>query len=337
MQIFRLTKMTGPTDWDPSGHSIRFSKDELPQLKPGQLVTMTDGANTNEETITNLSVHGANVDNDTVSGDADPGSEVWVNVTSEPGAYRHTIAETDGSWTVDFANPNGIAQDMLFDIISGTEITVEQKHANGCSTAYHFNAQAPGIEASRENNWVKGRGWPVGSVLTLSIDGTVLSPTATVEHNPNNPGDPNDIRAEFDLGGIQLQPGMQLTVTDGTTPRTLTLTALAISAINTENATISGTTDSPLGVRVCVYQPGKCVVRWAVPDGDGHWTVNFRTAGGPDDDPETVELQPGMNGVVDQYDLSSNTTHIDWNVKNPSVQASPGSHWVLGRDWPLGS
>ncbi len=173
--------------------------------------------------------------------------------------------------------------------------------------------------------------------LSLTWPGIDTPITAIVEHNSNNPGDPNDIRADFPLGDFQLQPGMQLTVTDGNTPRTLTLTALEITNIDTEADTISGTTDSSDWVRVCVNQPGNCVTRWATPDGEGNWTVDYTIASGPDDDTASVNLKPGMDGWAEQYDTANNATHADWKLLNPFMEASVGSNWVQGRDWPVGS
>ena len=115
---------------------------------------------------------------------------------------------------------------------------------------------------------------------------------------------------------------MQLTVTDGNTPRTLTLTALEITNIDTEADTISGTTDFSDWVRVCVNQPGNCVTRWATPDGEGNRTVDYTIASGLDDDTASVNLKPGMDGWAEQYDSANNATHADWKVLNPFVEAS---------------
>ncbi len=94
----------------------------------------------------------------------------------------------------------------------------------------------PYVEASVLSHWVHGRDWPVGSELTLTIAGTDFSATATVAHNQDRTsGDPNDIRADFNLGDFQLEPGMHLTVTDGTTARSLTISSLQVTGIDVVN------------------------------------------------------------------------------------------------------
>ncbi len=155
--------------------------------------------------------------------------------------------------------------------------------------------------------------------------------------NPDNPGDPNDIRADFNLGDFQLEPGMHLNVTDGTTARSLTISSLQVTGIDVVNDTVTGTTEPDAWVHVCANIPNNCVTRWVQANSSGDWTADFQIAGEQDDDQATVDLLPGSNGWASQYDEEPNQTYVDWWVPNPYVEANVGSHWVHGREWPVGS
>lgn len=73
------------------------------ELQVGQYVTMTDGVETRTVHVSRLQILLVDIEAETISGKADPGSDVMVNISSQDGKARHTIADTNGNWTVDFS------------------------------------------------------------------------------------------------------------------------------------------------------------------------------------------------------------------------------------------
>ena len=80
---------------------------------------------------------------------------------------------------------------------------------------YGVTIPNPYVEADAWNNWIHAREWPTGTVISLEVDelsdglGDVdYTTTATVVQNPHNPGDPNDILADFEMNGFTLEVGM---------------------------------------------------------------------------------------------------------------------------------
>ncbi len=287
-------------------------------------------------TITTLSVSSIDAEADTLSGDDAPGAniEVWIDNTN-PGVDRWVQADFGGHWSIDFSTLS--PESTTYDIVPGTSGQAKDYDQDGDSTQIGWRINNPSIQANLGNHWVQGREWPLGTQLILTVPGTDFSSPATVEQNPNNPTDPNDIGAFFELGRFRLQAGMQLNITDGVTPRSLTIAPLLITNFDLENDRISGTTDPNTRVQVCANVPGRCITRWVTADGDGNWTAFYQVAGGPGDDAETVDLQSDSAGWAAQTDENGNQTWADWNVPTPKLAANAAGNWAHGSGWPYGS
>jgi hypothetical protein len=131
------TQTFEPLFWhDPSGSWILQIEPEF-KLQAGQLVTMTDGVATKEHTVTDLTVTTVDVNADTVSGTATPGSEVEVGGTSQDAwASRLVVAGADGRWTADFSvqGAEDFEQDTL-DLVPGAHGWTIQRDEDGDGTA----------------------------------------------------------------------------------------------------------------------------------------------------------------------------------------------------------
>ena len=98
-----LYSQTKNADDDPWCGYPCFDLSGVFDLQVGQYVTMTDEQITKTVQVSTLKITSVNLANDTLSGIADPDSEVMVNIWSQDGKARHTVADSNGNWTVDFS------------------------------------------------------------------------------------------------------------------------------------------------------------------------------------------------------------------------------------------
>ena len=100
-------------------------------LQVGQYVTMSDGAVTKTVHVTRLHVTDINANNDTLSGIADPGSTVQVNIWSQNGIARTVQANQDGNWSVDFSVPGSGNNEGVANIVVGDNGRAIQLNGDG--------------------------------------------------------------------------------------------------------------------------------------------------------------------------------------------------------------
>jgi hypothetical protein len=99
--LYTDTKLASPGD---CGEPC-FDLNGVFDLQVGHYVTFTDGSVTKVVQVSVLHVIDIDTDNETISGVADPGSDVMVNIHSQGGNTRLVVAAGDGSWTVDYSVP----------------------------------------------------------------------------------------------------------------------------------------------------------------------------------------------------------------------------------------
>ncbi|NLG96624.1 MAG: hypothetical protein GX491_04610, partial [Chloroflexi bacterium] len=263
-------------DWDPLQTIVFFDLGEF-KLKPGQEVSMSDESTTKTHIVRDLAVTVMDPEHDIVSGTAEPGSEVYVGEVCDKTSctFRFVTADpSSGEWVADFSTPGDDPdKEVVVDIVPGTSGEVHQGDDDGNETMIHWRVPAPYIKASPSEDWVQAFDWPDGAELALTIDdpsnGDNVDKTATATAE-TAPGNPNEIIAEFNLEGFDLQPDFILEVTDETITRTLTVTNLAVTGFDLDNDTITGTGDPDQEVQVCVNGPDRCYTRYATSDGDGN-------------------------------------------------------------------
>ncbi len=108
-------------------------------LAAGQLVTVTDGATTKTHVVTVLQVTGVDSDADTVSGTADPDSQVdvWVN---DADVFRTVTADAEGDWIADFSAD--------YDIVPGSQGAADQRDDDSDGTSVDWNVPDPFFSVS---------------------------------------------------------------------------------------------------------------------------------------------------------------------------------------------
>jgi protocatechuate 3,4-dioxygenase beta subunit len=336
--------VTGTADWDPSQTYVLFKLYDLYDIQPGDLVSIGNGHITKTTAVTDLAFTGFDLDADTVTGTAVTGAR--VNVWTCDGSHcvnRHAFAGEQGDWSVDFAHPGTEENEQEnFDLQRGTWVDSSVVDDDGDSTMFGQNVPNPYVEASLNSNWVHARGWPSGTFMTMTINGGAPY-TAVMGPAPWNPGDPNDLVAEFNLQGYAVKAGDVITASGGDTIKTLVVSQLDVTGFDLEQDLVSGKAASGTRIQVCANQPNGCVTRWANADGAGNWTVDYQAPGTGQDDPQTFDIQQNSSGWAAEYDADSDRTWYDWRVPNPGLSAVPDdpngspNNLILGWDWEPGT
>ena len=128
----------------------------FPGLRPGWLITVTDGVTTKTHTLRNISITDVDPETDITRGTADPFTEVWVSaLVDDPNAGVFVTAGGGGEWSADLTGH--------YDIRPGSEMVVLQKDADGDATWVRQTAPAPSITI------------PPGTSLTTPSRGTATS------------------------------------------------------------------------------------------------------------------------------------------------------------------
>ena len=114
------------TPWGSGQLWVWFDFSGVYDMKPGDLVTLTDGVSTREHTVRNLAVTTVDADTDIVAGTADPGAEVfvWPHATGE---QIPATADGEGAWEVNFSG--------VFDLVPGECGRAEIRDEMGNATA----------------------------------------------------------------------------------------------------------------------------------------------------------------------------------------------------------
>jgi multiple sugar transport system substrate-binding protein len=338
------TGTMGPSPWNPTDPNeivADFNLDSF-DLQPGHILKVTDGITERTYIPTNLAITGFDLVADTISGTATPDVEVQV-CADIPGncASRYVTPNGAGNWVADYGHPGARGDEQqLVDLQPGNTGWAVERDVNGNQTWIDWRVLNPYIEANPEKNWVHARDWPNGASVTLTIDDpsngigvdkTVLATMSRI------PWSLNDIQADFNLDGFDLQPGYILKVTDGITEREYTLTNLAITGFDLSLDTISGVGALGLEVQVCANVPENCISRYVTPNGTGNWTVDYKHPGARGDEQQLVDLQPGKDGWATERDANGNQTWIDWRVPNPNFTVYYRDGNINAYEWPVGT
>jgi multiple sugar transport system substrate-binding protein len=321
---YEADAVTGPADWDPNTIVANFNLwNPEYDLHTGDVISMTGGGKTASMTVGALQVTDVNAATNTVAGtvDATDGQvHVWVN----GGPDQWVPVDSGGHWTVDFSP---------YELKPGINGGAEQFDDSGNLTRADWRVQRPWIEANVNGKWVQAHEWPMGADLTMKINGSG-DYSATAGLNGKG-GDPFDTFAQFD--NIDLQIGDIILITDGTNPKSYTVTDLQVTGFDLDADSVSGNATPGARVQVCVNQPNNCISRWVNADGSGHWSVNYSTTNDPQDDSATYTLKPGDNGWASEQNEAGDQTWYDWHVLNPHIEVDPAGHWMRGVDWPNGT
>jgi hypothetical protein len=167
-----------------------------------------------------------------------------------------------------------------------------------------------------------------------------LEITRTAEVGPH-PDDPNNIRFEYNFSGeFDIQMGDLVTVTDGTTTKSATVSVHSITEIDVDTDIVYGVSDPDVRVYVWACDHNNCDYnRHTDTDPDtGEWQVDFSQPG--IDEPHeqnTLDIGPGTWIDSEQRDNDGDSTRFGISVPNPSFSARLTENEVHGYGWTLGT
>lgn len=124
-------EMTAPTDADGvfSANAMWFD------IVPGHQVTVSYGMTSKFHEVRAVGATSVDVTADTVSGTAEPFSDVWVGIYDDSGIGRQVQAGPSGAWTADFSVASGGEEwQQPYDLIVGTQGSANQSDEDNDET-----------------------------------------------------------------------------------------------------------------------------------------------------------------------------------------------------------
>jgi hypothetical protein len=328
---YEQTLTAGPAAFDQHVSLAAFQLDGTFDVQPGQQITISDGVTEKTHIVTNLAVTDVDIAADTVSGTAEPGSNVQIEVWRAPlwwYATRGEVVDGSGNWSADFSTLDdeehqGALPHDITEMTYGVALEVEDDPFNmpyrdATLDFWPFDggndAHTPQIVATPTEDRIEGRSWPFGAEVTLTIStpglAFVYTDTATVEEVHIDPG---QTYVEFPLYDIfDVLAGQVVTLTDGVTAKSLTVTPATITAIDPAADTIAGTATPGTDINVDIAVPavGGVGGRHEVADGSGDWTTDFSTAGDEGGEDQVTDIAYGQNmqAHIAQHDDDGDVT-----------------------------
>jgi regulation of enolase protein 1 (concanavalin A-like superfamily) len=275
------TTATVIPEWDPGRAWVFFSLDM--DLTAGNHLWVYDGVNARELVVTALEVTEVNLRAYMVSGRAEPGSQVYVELST---GLAMLTADGDGNWAASFGNSD-----------LGQSWAVYQLDADEDQTRVGFYIPNPTFVVFPEWEWFDGRDWPDGATVSITVEG---KSECTVKKESWG-GFFNGSFGEF----CNVEIGDTVTFTDGVTTRTHTVRSLAITEVDKSANTVSGTAAIDEVVHVWVHEHGETEMELPV-EVDGTWLADFGSM--------DFDLVEGMCGRSEIRDGVGNATAVDWCV-----------------------
>ena len=271
-------------------------------VKPGDIVTLTDEVTPRMHTVRSLAVTTVNPATNTIAGTAGTGEavNVWPH---ETGQQLTATPDATGAWRVDFTG--------VFDLVIGTAGRSEIRDQAGNATAVDWHVPNPHFTVFPEWDTLELWEWPIGAEVVLSIEdpetpaspdfenGYVIPPA---EWNPAESFLWIDIAGLYDVkaGDIVTLTGAGFTVPHAVRP-------LAVTVVDAVPNTVSGTSVPGEVVHVWPHDLGSWHAGLPVTTGeDGRWIADL------DDLP--YDLMPWASGRAEIVDEIGNTTGIDWQA-----------------------
>ena len=289
---------------------------------PGDVVTMTDGTTHLTHTITNLHVTQVNAITDVVTGSAAPGSEVMVNGEGGWAGVRWETTAANGTWKADFSKAGDQPEEVVADIHPGLTLHITQANGGG-TTAYGWRVPNPWFYVWLDKNGslsdFHGYDWPLNTPVVMTLDNPPLTPgapdftrVATMQVPPWGGG----AQLVYDISGMSVVPGAQVTMTDGiTTYLTHTVPALHVTEVNPDTDIVTGTAEPFSEVWVAGDPGGNWPGnRHEIVAADGTWMADFSQPGNEAGE-VVADITPGLT-VVSSQGNGGGATAIVWTVPN---------------------
>jgi hypothetical protein len=285
-------------------------------LIPGQYVTMDDGTTVKTMQIPEVYFDDVNQITDVATGRGPANGFAKVHVKTVTGeADVFVQIGVDGNWVADFG-------DAGFDIEIVLDTSVEA-----------FDSDWDGATASQPTisvlmpgyfSYITGQHWPeipdIPFILTVDDpDTTDKSPDYTREWDT----------PEFDLFDFPLEPDFTISLTYGTTTRTVVVSEQSIQSVNPVTGMVSGVTPSSMPLTITARCGGTTYTRYiSSPVPGATWTVDFSGS---------TTLTYACKITSSQNYPDGNLSKYQWPHSSPGSQADPMNDWVSAERWPPGT
>lgn len=311
-----ITVTIGSQFWTAQSDSdgwFRLSPTEF-DILPGQSMKVTDGHSTRTHVVRNLAVTSIDIDDDILTGTADPGKlrvRACNNIWGCDSLYPE--ADTKGVWTAYFSGTTDITQDSYGYLYQYDE--------EGNYTQIYWYQPDPMVTAYLTDNYIYGDRWPAFADVSLSVAGTSFGTKTTDSYG----------EFYFFLGEFDLDVGQEIVITspDYSTV-TYTTQNIAFEGYDINDDTVWGTAeDGVVSVRAC-FEDGYYTYCYSEDSTvtNSAWLVDFTG---------TVDFVPGVDGSAGINDENGNRTVVGWFIPNPHFSVYLPNNHVSGSEWPIGS
>ena len=264
---------------------------------------------------------------DAFVGNFDVSNQIYLNNGSsqfaDSGAYLDdgdhseavALGDLDGDGDVDAFVGNSFGQPNKVWLNDGNgHFTDTGQRMNG-----EESPSGPGFAVVMSHNEVHAYDWPLGSDVTLTIDDPLNGPG--VDYSDVQPSiitswDPNQTWSLFQLGDVfTLMPDHEVTVTDGTTLKSHTVTSLSLEGVDPDTDEVYGTAAPSTGVDIWIDEDPSAWIFVTTEEVTGNWNVDFTG---------TFDIGPGTSLHVYQGDDDGDGTRYDWFLPMPGIAVFDG-------------
>jgi hypothetical protein len=316
-------------------------------IQPGHVITVSGGNIVRQHTVTHLTITNIDMDADTISGIANPGSSLFItsNCDANSCARRNVIADEHGNWLANFASVSDPSQgDGVFDIRMASGGTAHEIDEDGDTTKVSWSVNPPTIGVDVNLDRVQGWDWPLGATVSFEIDDPLTS------ENPDYTNavtvevadwDPDLMYFVFYTNEYDLKPGDIVTATDGNLTKQLIVTHFRITSVDLGLDIVYGIADPEQEVRIWTYDPyprnSPNASRLVTSDSNGNWSANFGIPGDEVSEQVVVDIRNGWGFDSFVGDEDWDETRSMWSVPNPTFDVRANFDVVQGWQWNLDS
>lgn len=327
----------------PGGGFLAFQVSQIVNgfaLKPNQIVTVTDGTTTKTHVAVDVAVTQVDIAGDAVRGTAPAGAEVIVSV-SAPCQIRRVTSDVTGHWAADFSTTGpGWCENTTFDLVPSVGGDAHVADADGDTTSTWW--RLPSITADVDGDTIFANDFPWSVLVTATIDDPHTGPGVDVTVSQVHTRGPNGT-VIFNVGQMptsyNVEAGDLITVTDGTTTKTLYVEPVRASSFDVATDTVGGVSDPGRELAVQAFRGTQPWMdnaqRIVTVDGAGHWSANFAVAGPTPPEQTTHDLRYDSSGFVQYADPDGDQTRTSWGL--PWFMVSTTMDQVVANGWPTGT
>ena len=303
---YSATETSIITPWEPDSSAtwVWFEFPGAYDMKPGDVVTLTDGITERTHVVQNLDITEINLDENQVYGTTDGEKNVILWSWEDPEGRRIETTSEGDYWGVDF-------DDVGFTLNPSYHVRAEI-WVDGNDTAVDRYIPNPRFTVFPEWEWFDGLDWPDGVTVSITVEGKdggkdECTTEGTSSDYFFNGGFPE---------GCDVVIGDTVTFTDGETLRTHTVQNLSVTKVEPGNDIVKGTADAGAEIHVWPHATGQEQIVTTNPK--GKWNVSFMGI---------YDMMPGDGGRSEIRDDVGNATAVDWYIPRPHIVASITEDW----------